>query len=195
MNMVGGVTRFDFESLYFDWLYSHVGSSNLNPAHSYKLLAEQLHKRRFTWSVPMDDNRIADACALRRKFSSIAGIELNHEDTDPQYGCSVLELILSIADRCAFESAGSNCGFDTDEWFWILMKNLAMDQYTDDVYCGERGVPEQVEHILDVFIDRRYKRDGRGGLFPLRHPNQDQREVELWYQMSAYLIEQIDFGD
>jgi hypothetical protein len=28
-----------------------------------------------------------------------------------------------------------------------------------------------------------------GGFFPLTHPNDDQRKVEIWYQMNAYLDE------
>ena len=43
--------------------------------------------------------------------------------------------------------------------------------------------------ILNKIIDRGYSRRGVGGLFPLKYSKNDQRKVELWYQMHSYLIE------
>ena len=31
--------------------------------------------------------------------------------------------------------------------------------------------------------------NGTGGLFPLKRPRVNQRRVEVWYQMSEYLME------
>ena len=59
--------------------------------------------------------------------------------------------------------------------------------YTDEVYS--RGEWENIDEILNKFIDRTYRASGYGGLFPLRHSKEDQRKVEIWYQMAAYLIE------
>ena len=42
---------------------------------------------------------------------------------------------------------------------------------------------------LDGFINRQYEANGEGGLFPLKGVCEDQREVEIWYQMNAYLYE------
>lgn len=57
------------------------------------------------------------------------------------------------------------------------------DTYSDDTY-------ERIQYRLNVINKRLYNEDGTGGgLFPLRHATQDQREVELWYQMMAYLTE------
>ena len=47
-------------------------------------------------------------------------------------------------------------------------------------------------------VERRYKRSGEGGLFPLKNAAKDQRKVEIWYQLSSYLLENYvdneDFG-
>jgi hypothetical protein len=40
-------------------------------------------------------------------------------------------------------------------------------------------------------VNREYDPDGRGGLFPLDGTHANQREVELWYQMQAYIIERM----
>jgi hypothetical protein len=50
--------------------------------------------------------------------------------------------------------------------------------------------PEHWFWVLMALIYRNYSPSGRGGLFPLRHPDEDQRGVEIWYQMAAYLYEQ-----
>jgi hypothetical protein len=40
---------------------------------------------------------------------------------------------------------------------------------------------------MERCVWRTYEPNGVGGFFPLENPNEDQREVELWYQMSAYV--------
>jgi hypothetical protein len=34
--------------------------------------------------------------------------------------------------------------------------------------------------------------NGTGGLFPLKMPKVNQRRVEIWYQMSAFIEENFD---
>jgi hypothetical protein len=43
--------------------------------------------------------------------------------------------------------------------------------------------------ILDRVIRREYEPDGTGGFFPLQNPLEDQTQVEIWYQMAAYINE------
>jgi hypothetical protein len=46
-----------------------------------------------------------------------------------------------------------------------------------------------VDYVLDRFLDRDYEPDGRGGLFRVKHTDEDLRFVEIWYQMNWYLDE------
>ena len=48
-----------------------------------------------------------------------------------------------------------------------------------------------VRRNISNFIERRYSRNGRGGLFTVRHCIKDMRNVEIWYQMCWYLDEVI----
>jgi len=65
------------------------------------------------------------------------------------------------------------------------MENLDLKKYNDD-----RPIPvKKVDDILDRVIHRKYKANGEGGFFPLKETNNDQRDVELWYQMSEYVLE------
>jgi hypothetical protein len=48
---------------------------------------------------------------------------------------------------------------------------------------------QRVNDILYALIWRTYDPDGSGGFFPLLHSKKDQRQIEIWYQMHAYVRE------
>jgi hypothetical protein len=52
---------------------------------------------------------------------------------------------------------------------------------------------KNVNQILTNLVERTYQKNGKGGLFPLKQPAKDQRRVEIWYQMAAYLNENYNF--
>jgi hypothetical protein len=51
----------------------------------------------------------------------------------------------------------------------------------------------QVDRILERFLERRYERNGKGGLFTVNN-GFDMRGTEIWYQMNYYLREVIKEG-
>lgn len=168
------------DELYFRWLYSQVSNVKLrNPSRTYWSLLKLLHMKEFVWFVPNDDNRLEDGRLLRTEF-----VETNHiQDVDPNWkdlGCSMLEMLIGLSRRLWFED-----DLPADEWFWHMLENLGLNGFTDRGGWDEQDVDE----ILNVVIWRTYEPDGRGGLFPLMDAHEDQREVELWYQMSEYLLE------
>lgn len=164
------------ESVYFEWLSRQVAStSNPNPARTYSLLLEQMHLKRFEWFIPNDDNRVEDGKELRYEFMN--GPAELHET------CSFLEMLIALSRRCSFEASYG----DPSEWFWHLANNLGLREYTDEVMMDDG--PREVRYILDRVVNRGYDYDGFGGLFPLNNAEKDQRKVELWYQLSAYLLE------
>jgi hypothetical protein len=169
------------DELYFRWLYAQVGPVRLkNPSRTYWSLLKLLHTKEFVWIIPNDDNRLEDGRDLRDEFV----YEIRHMDVEPEWmslGCSMLEMLIGLARRLWFEDDR----FQIDEWFWHLMENLGLSNFSD-----RGGWDEQdVDDILSAVIWRIYEPDGSGGLFPLKDAQEDQREVELWYQMSEYLLE------
>ena len=170
------------DDLYLEWLYSQVASIDQKArSKTYWSLLRQLYTKEFVWIVPNDDNRVEDGRDLRFEF--IHSLDL--EDVDPQWlhlGCSVLEMLIALSRRLSFEGDGP-----AEDWFWILLKNIELDQCTDARYKSQMHA--YVDDILDRIIWRTYNDNGRGGLFPLRDARQDQREVEIWYQLSAYLMQ------
>jgi hypothetical protein len=165
------VGRSRAEVAYFEWL---VGQVELNKGRvvdkTYWMLFDLLHSKEFVWIVANDDNRIEDGCALRHEF----GIKLRD-------GCSVLEVLIGLSRRVAFEAGG-----DERRWAWVLLENLGLHRMSDQL--SPRKI-RQVEDILDALIFRNYFEDGRGGFFPLAWPDQDQTKVEIWYQLNAYVSE------
>jgi hypothetical protein len=168
------------DELYFVWLYSQVGEvEEKNPNRTYWRLLRQLYQKEFVWFVPNDDNRIEDGKELRIEFVDDARLE----DVDIHWinlGCSMFELLVGLSRRLAFEAEG-----EPRDWFWEMLDNLDLARLND----GRGFNPETVDEILDRVIYRTYDANGDGGLFPLKDTLNDQRKVELWYQLSEYVLE------
>ena len=167
-------TSLSVESQYFNWLLDRVGAEKHNS------LCLQLYETDFNWFVPNDDNRAEDGKMLRREFLDELNINTYQHWIDKR--CTMLELILGISLRLSYDT-----DYDVDIWFWEILQNLNLTQYKDDYY--DRSVDRHVGNVLAKVNDRTYTRKGFGGLFPLNKTNEDQRKVEIWYQMSAYLLE------
>ena len=169
------------DELYLTWLYGQVVSvTEKTASRNFWKLLKILYTKEFIWIIANDDNRAEDGRDLRREF-------MEYEDIDPRevrgwidIGCSVLEMMIGLSRRLSFESDR-----EPREWFWELIANLTLQEYNDANHIPE----DEIDEILDQLIWRTYKRNGSGGLFPLRHPIDDQREVEIWYQMNTYLLE------
>lgn len=146
-------------------------------------MTKQLYVKEFVWFVPNDDNRIADGMALRDEFLREQGID----DVDRNWydiGCSMLEMLIALSRQASFEDLNERT---PGEWFGIFLQNMGLDRYNDRDYSD--SLAQDVDEKLDLVIYRNYNKDGTGGIFPLKNPRDDQRKIELWYQMSAYLLE------
>lgn len=168
------------DNRYLTWLYSQVANPNTRTGpRTYWNLCNQLVHIEFAWFVPNDDNRAEDGRELRAEWTATFKEDAPHEWLS--LGCSFLELLIGLARRLAFETDGS-----VSDWFWQLISNLGLSGYNDG-----RGnfKHEEVEDITSAVIWRTYDRDGNGGLFPLRRASKDQRKVEIWYQLSEYLLQ------
>lgn len=173
------------DELYFEWLYSQVGDTQAtNPSRTYWCMFRLLFTKEFVWIVPNDENRLEDGKDLRQEFVD----ELNLRNVDQVWmnlGCSVLEMLVALSRRLAFEGEG-----ESSSWFWIMIENLGLNRYNDRKKSRSRQFPEQEIHeIVERLIWRNYDHDGNGGLFPLRNPQDDQRKVEIWYQLCSYIVE------
>lgn len=168
---------------YFDWLCALISLSNHRHPARYRELCEQLYKTPFYWFIRNDDNRVEDARDLRRGFMfDVCGYT---DEIWVEMEASVLEVIMGVANRLGFMTEE-----DAGAWFWQLIDHLGLIDCTDAAWSN--SMSNRVEATTKRLMDRTYEPNGLGGLFPLRHPAQDQRDVEIWYQMSAYVLERMN---
>ena len=162
--------------LYFDWLCLKTGAG----ATDYGMLLNRLHHVEYAWIISGDDNRAEDVYDLRLAFFRENFIEVNRDVLNDSRR-SILEVLIAFSNRASFET-----DMPPQDWFWIMMTNLGLVKFPDPLYSEETDA--EVFSILNVFVWRLYDAKGFGGLFPLEYTKQDQRQVEIWYQFSEYLV-------
>lgn len=173
----------EVDQLYFEWLVDQVGSGE-----GYTPLLKLLHDKEFIFIIPNDENRREDALDLRVEFlrddqhESDSIIASGTRFLHPY--CSVLEVLIALSRRLEFMTDGSALG-----WAVTLLENLEIHKMQGDL---DEDQVRYVDEILERLLWRNYQADGMGGFFPLSWPEEDQRQVELWYQMSTYVDEQVD---
>lgn len=165
------------DEAYFVWLCSLL-DEDWEFSYDREML-RTMHRTPFRYTVSNDRNRALDGIELRHDFFYNNPVKSSPWEVDGWLGleCSILEMLIALADRAAYQSGDS-----MTRWFQVFLENLGLP---DNVY--------RTKNALRRLNSRQYSWDGSGGgLFPLRYPGEDQRQVEIWYQMSAYIIENSD---
>jgi hypothetical protein len=169
-------TKFD----YYLWLTSQIATAG---SRTYHDLFERMHNIEFVWIVPHDDNRLQDGLALRGEFVNHKNIpkrEATHFFHEMS-GATALEVLVALSRRVAFIAGG-----DSSIWAWKLMQNLRLQKMSDPFDKSKEG---RTRDIFDALIWRTYEKNGKGGFFPLHHPEEDQTKMEIWSQMNLYVNE------
>lgn len=170
------------EEEYFEWLWRSIqepGSSI-----EKRELCRQLFREKFFWNIPNDDNRAEDGLELRRRFEHLKHLRRNI--LDDLGTCSMLEMLIGLSNRA------DNLLFDPNQpskasiFFWEMVNNVGLKEVPEE---GRYAIEKRNERILDIMLNRKYSRTGKGGLFPLKQPYQNQRDIEIWYQLMSYLDE------
>jgi len=161
---------------YLLWLIHCVG------AEEYTKVCNTMQKIVFDASVPNDDNRAAEGKDLRRQF-----LEQHNYHTSVYYmwlapPASIFETLAALTDHAEFMT-----GISKDKWFKIFLGNLHIENCHDGRWSG--AVSRKVQRALEMFNHRHYMPSGHGGLFPIQNSIYDQREIEIWYQMCAFIQE------
>lgn len=170
---------------YILWLSEIVGLSSKDEVGGYIFLIKALFMKEFYWTVDKDENRSDEGKALRSIFCDECGYDdIPDEINGP---CSVLEMMIALSRRWNDEVSLSDDEDCSDVYFWEMIKNLGLEGCTDDKFD-----PEMVREKLDIFLDRDYPDNGKGGIFPLRKSKESQKNIELWYQLQNYLMENYD---
>ncbi len=136
-----------------------------------------LFDESFHYFIPNDDNRADEGKDLRIRY-----IEITQTRLDPHFyfrDCSVLEMLIALSERMAFQIFNPMQERDPDVsgCFWEIIENLRLKPNQSNAA------------IIYKLLKREYMESGLGGMFPLEDHREDQRAIEIWYQMMAYLNE------
>ena len=153
----------------------------VHPVRPYRKLLLLLDSIAYKWILPMDKNRGMDGVTYRYRVISNAKLQVPLFRV--QRDCSVLEMLIALADRCESEYSGSPGDDHPERIFWLMLHNLQLDIFDDNSYDKER-----IEEIVARWLSRDYDEHGFGGLFPLETAMEDQRYVEIWQQMLEYVF-------
>lgn len=137
-------------------------------------LCQMLFDIPFHWDpkIVLDENSAENGKYLRVKYFEETG-----NKCDRTGRCSVLEVLVSMA--IGMEQIMAVPGEEQPErWFWEMIDNL-------DLENGD------AEDKIERWMNRDFTRNGEGGMFPIRHPHQDQRTAPFWQQAMAYLGERV----
>lgn len=175
----------NFSNAYRNWLMEEMDGRG------YSILFDILYDIEFEWEIDRDGNRAEDGIYLRADFEYESGLEVPPGWDD--WPCSFLEFVAALArkmeNKIMYDPDDEN---DSATWFWELLSNIGLDEFDDRTMLqGGQACMDEVENRVYRAMRRAYSPDGRGGLFPLKHPSRDQRDVEYWFQMNEYCMEKM----
>lgn len=169
---------------YINWLANKV---TVYVGSDYSILIRCLWDIPFVWQLPDDQNRSADGNMLRAVY--IQSHNVQHRDVVFPFedGCTFLEFLIGLSMRINDIMYEPNED-KTHEYFWMMLGNMGLDHCTDGTY-GKSWDDFLVNEVTGRIMSRNYDFNGIGGLFPLQNPVEDQKKVPIWYQMNAFLTE------
>lgn len=136
----------------------------------------------------MDECREKDGVFLREYFCEEKGYfdRSSYEMSRffDEY-CSVLEMLVALSIRMDREWVGDPSNPTPDMIFVELLENLGI--FIDDKDFKKKTCEIRVKR----WLDRKFDYNGKGSIFPLKinRYREDQRGVEIWRQMTAYISE------
>lgn len=190
-------------SLYSDETVEHVQSETSHL--TFFTLGHILYSTPFRVLVERDDNRAADGMQLRRMFSCVGPGYRDCSIIDREF-CSVLEMLIGLASRMD-RSIVSHPDFPwenkmTMELFWMILNNIGIyaEDVTDEKLAEVKPESGQtasqvvdkiiwIKNVINIANNRTYKDDGIGSFFPVKAPPNNWKNLELWMQMQAWVVE------
>lgn len=174
---------------YFEWLCGQVVPENGATGHfCYHRLFQLLHGKTFYAMHERDENRAEDALVLRTEYADVKKIRtpiylvLNGTPT-------VFEVLIALARKMVHEMEGVVTINTTSRWFWEIIDNLGLKEFTDPRLESRTDQEYLVDDIIERLLAREYSSTGVGGLFPLWKSGADQHDMEIWDQCQQYLYE------
>lgn len=189
--------RFD----YMKWLVrTYINKDNCMGNRT--LLLQDLFHIRYRPGVGNDANRGGDGLQLRDVY--IHSNPLNASETEADVDAinglgdpNMLEVMIGICLRLEDMTRSFVPDNSPSHWMLRLLDNLNLLTLTDDIYAKING-NQIVYDTMETLLNREYDSLGHGSLFPMkdtkRNRKRDCRTVEIWYQMQAWVGENVDYS-
>lgn len=149
---------------YYKWL---VGKADI-PS-EYSVLAKYLFETKYVWTNPMDANLAEDGKSLRLHYFNETG-----ERLDVFKDCTVLEMIVALAERIETDIVGIPGDMHPEKWIKIMLVNL--------------GLSDMTNRRFDFDYANSCLANGYSQMFPIEGKH---RNIPLWDQTAEYLDQYI----
>ena len=160
----------------YPMLINSIRTDVAHPACYNDILLEWLAKTPFVYTIPMDKNREQDGLYLRKLYY-VEGLT-----SEP---CSMLEMMVALALRIDQEFLGDTSPrpiCSTGAWFGEMCDSLEITNCLNEYEFAFK---------MERFMNHQYSPDGRGGLFYVPNAPMDLREMQIWDQMGAWIVQRI----
>lgn len=165
---------------YFEWLEKQV--VYFDKQYTYHNLLSVLYSVEYIPRIDKDQNRLIDGIYIRKEYFD----KYRTDQSIVSLPCNFLEFLIGLARRMNY-IYGDVYEDRTKDCFWTLIRNMGLSELNDLSY--EKHNEHDILFAVYRVINRTYDVTGDGGLFPLQNPRENQRNVEVWYQMNQYLAE------
>lgn len=159
--------------MYYEWLINKV--TDRSHTRYTELLLHLFEVNFDIFIIERDENRAEWGKTLRYWYTE-EGNELDIPEDKP---CSILEMMIALADTCHNDTEKS-----VSFWFWRMASNLGIDIFDDQNYNEN-----ELDEMLERFLYRKYDATGHGSLFIVDDPPVPLFDVELWTQMQWAMTE------
>lgn len=149
---------------YYKWLVDKAGIPS-----EYSVLAKFLSETRYGWELPSDSNRAEDGKDIRLRYYEETG-----ERLDVSEDCTVLEMMVALADRMELDFVGIPGDMHPERWVKMMIINLGLSDMTN-----RRFKFDYAKSCLD---------DGYEAMFPLEGKH---KKMPLWDRMAEFLDQYI----
>ena len=171
---------------YYDWLVGIVWNKDNYNGPSYNRFFSFLFNAKFFPIMDMDNSRVNDAIEFRYTFADHYHIPYAAiaSDLNTEVGtCNMLEMMVALATRMENHIMSDEAyGDRTAQWFWQMALSLGFENVDDTVFDESRAA-----QIIDIFNNRQYAPNGKGGLFTVENSVTDMRTLDIWYQMQFWI--------
>lgn len=160
-----------------------------NKTHSvtdYCLLLDILFNIPFKSHIDMDNNRIEDAYYMRKEYLSDDIFRRIDGSIIKDRYISVFEVLFALSKRMENDilcDPMEEIDHSADH-FWLFLRNLGVEKYSNG-----RINEAEIRYKVEKWVNRDYEKDGTGSIFPVKGSKIDMRKVEIWQQMSIYIME------